>query len=222
MQCSQEMQFNQKKFDTIPLWVFLRALQKSKFFLHSYNELTQFLIEKRGAIVTSDDLWRALLVSNFKEVFVENQKHIGEIVNQELEKLIRLNPKIQFCHLLDQNYPHNLLKTLAPPWTFQFVGSSCWNDHFILGIVGSREPTNLTLEWMSAEFKNFLQQTDKVEIMSGGARGVDQIAHSIALQCKKRTSAWIPSGLGLVYPSRFAEQVEEIIQQGGTLFSEFD
>ncbi len=59
-------------------------------------------------------------------------------------------------------------------------------------------------------------------MVSGGARGVDQVAHQIALMTGVKTLVWLPSGLGHIYPGHFTKMAQEILSSGGVLLSEFD
>jgi DNA processing protein len=63
----------------------------------------------------------------------------------------------------------------------------------------------------------------ELELMtiSGGARGVDSIAHTISIRMGLPTIAILPSGMRNIYPSSLREIVNSIIDCGGAVISEF-
>lgn len=58
-------------------------------------------------------------------------------------------------------------------------------------------------------------------IVSGGAFGIDVIAHRMALACQRPTIAVLPSGFDKLYPSANAELLTRIAEAGGLLVSEY-
>lgn len=58
-------------------------------------------------------------------------------------------------------------------------------------------------------------------IISGGAYGIDSVAHSTALKNKGYTAAVFGSGIDLYYPPSNHNLFEQIIAQGGALISQF-
>jgi DNA processing protein len=59
-------------------------------------------------------------------------------------------------------------------------------------------------------------------ITSGLAQGVDGIAHSGALAAMGKTIAVMGTGIDTIYPQAHRRLADNIIDQGGTLISEFD
>ncbi len=58
-------------------------------------------------------------------------------------------------------------------------------------------------------------------IISGLARGIDTAAHRGAIQAKGRTVAVMGTGIGQVYPKENAKLVDEILDLGGAVVSQF-
>lgn len=69
-----------------------------------------------------------------------------------------------------------------------------------LAIVGARKIVPWVEQWMEQELFPILKDLD-VAIVSGGARGVDQRAHFLALRAGLPTIAILPSGLKNKYPT---------------------
>jgi DNA processing protein len=58
--------------------------------------------------------------------------------------------------------------------------------------------------------------------VSGGARGIDQKAHSLSLLAETPTVAFLPSGMNALYPRQFSDWIKPIVQQGGAVISEYE
>lgn len=69
----------------------------------------------------------------------------------------------------------------------------------LLGVVGARDIQIGNIEWMEHELFHFLRTTGWGTI-SGGARGVDQRAHWLAIRAQCPTVIVLPSGLNKKYP----------------------
>ena len=99
--------------------------------------------------------------------------------------------------------------------------SPAWLVQRSLSVVGSREPSPESLRWMEKELSDFCAQ-HKPLIVSGGARGIDQKAHGIALRKDCPTVVILPSGLGEIYPDSLKEWIRPIQDNGGCFLSEYD
>lgn len=62
---------------------------------------------------------------------------------------------------------------------------------------------------------------DNYVIVSGLAQGIDTSAHIGAIQAKGRTIAVLAHGLNMIYPAENKQLAKQIIQNGGTLISEY-
>jgi DNA processing protein len=75
-------------------------------------------------------------------------------------------------------------------------------------------------DWLNVHISNFLQSFP-VTIVSGGAQGVDQLAHSLALRNQCPTIVFLPSGHKCYYPKDLQIWEARIIDGGGAIVSEF-
>ena len=73
-------------------------------------------------------------------------------------------------------------------------GGSPWRDRPCMAVVGSREPSRTAAEWLQVHLAEFLRH-QKCVIVSGGARGIDQKAHLLAVRAGQPTVVFLPSGL---------------------------
>jgi len=87
-----------------------------------------------------------------------------------------------------------------------------------LAIVGPRSPSLRAERFLYEEFPK-LSQTPLV-VVSGFARGIDAIAHRMAIAHGIPTVAVLGTGLDILYPHQNAELKNEILESGGLLISE--
>ncbi|MEE4312046.1 MAG: DNA-processing protein DprA [candidate division KSB1 bacterium] len=118
----------------------------------------------------------------------------------------------------DEGYPSILKSIYDPPVMLYVKGNFSDQDRYALGIVGTRQPTNygkLVTEKLSKALVNL-----GITVVSGLARGVDTIAHSVAVNGGGRTLAVIGSGIDVIYPAENKALVDIIIENGA-IISEF-
>ncbi|MFZ3230308.1 MAG: DNA-processing protein DprA [Pseudobdellovibrio sp.] len=127
-----------------------------------------------------------------------------------LETLWRLN--IKWTYPGHEQYPKNFLKMKEPPLFIEYLGKPFWNSHPCLSIVGSRKIHSLTEAWLKLHLSEYLSKQAvhagvTVCVVSGGAYGVDQLAHFIAIKQASPTVVVVPSGLIDMYPKNLKENL---------------
>ena len=126
-------------------------------------------------------------------------------------------------HTGDPGYPARLLALAEPPSPLWIRGG--WTPaRRAVALVGARAATARGLE-TSRELGGRLAAAG-VDVISGGALGVDAAAHRGALdQCERagagRTVAVLGTGIDVAYPERNAALFEEIVASGGALVTQF-
>lgn len=127
--------------------------------------------------------------------------------------------KINTLHKQDDNYPNILHDIDSPPKTIYYLGSKPTDLSPSLAVVGSRRPTPYGMEIT----KHLVEELASIgfTIISGLALGIDGIAHLSTLEVKGRTIAVMPCGLDRIYPSSHLAVAREIVENGGTLISEY-
>ncbi len=134
------------------------------------------------------------------------------------------------CRALEQNihfvfpghphFPRALLGINEPPFLLSYLGSPVWMSEQGLAVVGSRNAHPLTISWMESHLGPCLEKVNAF-VVSGGARGVDQKAHLLALAKKRPTVIFVPSGLGKIYPQNLESFIEPVVAAGGAIVSEY-
>ena len=128
------------------------------------------------------------------------------------------NVGLEVIPFLDKKYP--LIKDLyfTPAVLYQW-GANVPTPQSSIAVVGTRKPTvfgvSSTINFSEAFVKAGLG------IVSGLARGIDTIAHEVALKHQAYTLAILGSGLKYISPSENKNLVKRIVDSGGTVLSMF-
>jgi DNA processing protein len=139
-----------------------------------------------------------------------------------IDDLGRLQNKgVQFTFPGDSFYPASFLYMPGAPLLLSFLGHPCWTTGRLLAVVGSRDLSTLSNSWMEQSLADFLR-LEKAVIVSGGARGVDQLAHQLAMRNHRPTVVVVPSGLGNLYPKNLEPWQTRVVDGGGCFLSEYD
>lgn len=118
----------------------------------------------------------------------------------------------------DVLYPTGFNDLSDPPQEFNILGEVNLDTRPVLAVIGSRQSSVQAELWMR---KNLRILTQHCLIVSGGARGIDQTAHFIALEEKQPTVVVLPSGLDAPYPKDWSAWSGRVTQFHGALVSEY-
>jgi DNA processing protein len=118
-------------------------------------------------------------------------------------------------------FPAILAQIPQPPNQLFYLGAppKSWLDHPKVAVVGSRKVSpygRQVTELLSAELA-----VAGVVIISGMALGVDSLAHKATLDANGLTIAVLPTSLDNIYPASHLNLARQIIENGGTIFSEY-
>lgn len=152
-----------------------------------------------------------------KSVYNSFSQFRSETDPQKLLKEI-LDKDIKVVTLSDENYPILLKQIFDPPPVLYVRGQILPQDFTALAVVGTRRITTYGKEVTSMLVRDLAQF--KLTIVSGLARGVDSLAHQVALESGSRTIAVLGCGVDIVYPVQNKSLAMEIIKNGA-LVSEY-
>jgi DNA processing protein len=124
--------------------------------------------------------------------------------------------------LSKKEFPKALLEIPQPPENLWIMGELPKEELIYLCVVGSRKNTTYgreACEKIIAGLKGY-----PIVIVSGFAMGIDTIAHKKAIQVGLKTIVFPGSGLSplVIYPKSNVKFMDEIVEQGGCLISEFE
>lgn len=125
---------------------------------------------------------------------------------------------IKVVSIVDREYPANLRQVVACPPVLYYKGGFLPSDDLAIAVVGSRNATPYGRQ--VTENLVFTLSKQGLTIVSGLARGIDSVAHRMAIDAGGRTIAVLGCGLDMVYPPENKKLADEVIKNGAVA-SEF-
>lgn len=146
------------------------------------------------------------------------KQEFHEKAEEELEKVKSSGGDVLI--LDDGSYPFLLREIADPPITLYVKGNwqACF-DAPCIAVVGSRKCS--TYGENASEMLSRDLASNGVCIISGLARGIDTAAHRGAIKGRGKTIAVLGTGINQIYPKENARLVEEILDSGGAIISQF-
>ena len=157
--------------------------------------------------------------SEYLSLFLKQNPHWWKQVSVELAWLKKKG--FRLCVYGSSDYPERFYQLKFPPLIFSYLGEPLWLTHKCFAVVGSRSPSSETSDWVQTTLRSYLEGVRGQCLVSGGAIGIDQLAHQQALLTNTPTMAFLPSGFNCIYPRRFQPWVKTIVEQGGAVVSQF-
>jgi DNA processing protein len=140
-----------------------------------------------------------------------------ELAQDELGKAAAADARI--VALDDPGYPTQLKQIYDPPLVLYVRGNEASISQPGIAVVGTRHPTPYG-SGMAERLAGDLAARGLV-IFSGMARGIDTAGHRGAIAAKGKTVAVWGTGVDVVYPKENTRLVEQILELGGAVISEF-
>ena len=128
--------------------------------------------------------------------------------------------KIEIINQNDIYYPKNLLEIYNPPKQLYVLGDKEILNSFNIAIIGCR----LNSKYGENVAKELAYKLSKLGIVitSGLAKGIDTYSHIGCLNAKGKTIAVLGSGLYNIYPKENIKIAKQIVENGGTIISEYE
>lgn len=129
------------------------------------------------------------------------------------------NRSIGILSFWDPGYPAGLRELYEPPFLLFYRGRLPAFMDPLLAIVGTRQPTGGA---RSAAFHLAMELTQRgIGVISGLARGIDAEAHQGSLYGPGEAIAVLGNGIDRIYPQGNRKLGQQLLEQGGVIFSEF-
>ncbi|MCI6357858.1 MAG: DNA-processing protein DprA [Erysipelotrichaceae bacterium] len=133
--------------------------------------------------------------------------------------LLKSEVKSNYITMLDDEYPESLKNIHKPPFVIYYYGDiNLLKNDKLITIVGSRDYSEYG-EYCCVSITKELVTKGYV-VVSGLARGIDVIAHNVALENEGKTIAILGSGIDYCYPKQNSKTYEQI-KEKGLLMSEY-
>lgn len=120
----------------------------------------------------------------------------------------------------DENYPSNFYTMQVPPVLIYYKGGHIGRTYDkAIACVGTRKPTRLSYNIINYLIPQLVEEG--YSVVSGLALGSDRLAHISALMCGGNTIAVLAHGLDQISPKKNKRLADDILDNGGTLISEY-
>jgi DNA processing protein len=135
-----------------------------------------------------------------------------------MEQSNKLNVKI--LTVKNKLYPKALKEIESPPSIIYIKGKNFTiRDEKSIACAGTRIPTEFGLRAADSIVEKLTKE--EFTVVSGLALGIDAECHKTCLKNNGRTVAVLAHGLDMIYPKENEELAKQILQNGGTLVSEY-
>ena len=200
---------------------FLLAANKCKISLRDRRELIIQAISLQNLMQHHKKGREESEASLREDVFISFQITYREVYKQlqSENKNYPADLTVSLCN--DSTFPKRLKEIDSCPCLLFGQGAN-WdilNSSGLVSVVGSRTPSHYGME-VTRCLAEELARTDLV-VVSGGAVGIDTLAHRHTLAAEGRTCAVLGSGLNKPYPHSNKSLFNEICSKGGLVISEF-
>jgi len=116
-------------------------------------------------------------------------------------------------------YPNRLKQIRHAPKKIYYIGKrEVLGNEFFLAVVGTRRATPYGKRASRFILPEIARR--KIVIVSGLAKGIDVLAHQIALENDCPTVAVLAGGIDEIYPPEHKNIAQEIVRSGGLILSE--
>lgn len=164
---------------------------------------------------------------NFEEIINQNNNFKKKFENFNKESIIRnisiLQKKIEaenisYITCCNSRYRERLRDISEMPYILFYKGNIDTIFNKSVGIVGSRNCSKYGIAVTKLLTNELI--TNNITLISGGARGIDSIAHKKALECNGKNICVLGCGIDVAYPRENSDMFNKI-SQNGVVLSEF-
>jgi len=168
--------------------------------------------ERKLDILKSQTDFRNLSISDIPKEILPTDDKVEEFIKKTEED------NIKFVLYGEEDYPEELKNLYSPPSIIYYKGDLSLVNNEIAAVVGSRKCSYYGSA-VTRSISNCLSSMD-ITIISGAARGIDSIAHKIALENSAKTIGVLGCGIDVYYPIENKRLINSIARDG-LLISEF-
>lgn len=202
---------------------FLRAANKCRISLRDRRDLiTKFgclqkLLQNQKFHLEKENYELALREDIFFNFQVSYREAYRQLCSEDKE--ISSDISVKLCN--DELFPNRLKEIDSCPCLLFGKGDN-WeilNSSYQVAVIGSRTPSHYGMEVTRCLVSDLAQAG--IVVISGGAVGIDTLAHRHSLAAGGRTCAVLGSGISKPYPHSNKKLFGDISSQEGLVISEF-
>jgi len=133
-----------------------------------------------------------------------------ELVDEPTVMAALASLKCLVVTILDEAYPESLKKIYKPPFVLFYYGDMSLAHHMeqSLAIIGSRQASRYGITMTESIAKALIEE--HITLISGLAKGIDKVAHEVAVNHQGRTIGILGSGIDHCYPYEHRELYEKM------------
>ncbi len=167
--------------------------------------------------------------ADLKNMRTQIVMELDELAYQKLVAAKEANEVEEHCLALEKNgiklltffddaYPRGLKEIDTPPILLYCKGDISLLTELCIAVIGTRTPSRYGITITEQFCEGLIERG--IVIVSGLARGIDAVAHNVALACGGATIAVLGSGIDVIYPFENRNIYKEIAKKG-LLISEY-
>lgn len=182
------------------------------------NKILEKFVTLGDVVNSSEGILKGVASAPVRKVLLEGRDAVLQAIDRAEGELFdaREMGAVVFS-IFDDGYPKRLASSPDAPLVIYTSGDMNLLDRSV-ACIGTRSPTDFGTA-VSQRVTATLAE-DGWTIVSGLARGVDSIAHNVALDLKAPTAAIIGSGIDMYSSDAAFSLVERIVQSGGVVITE--
>lgn len=186
------------------LWLMVLDMSnKSKLDLLEKYKSEEEIYKNYHIIINENQYLNKKLKDTLKEEVLEKTK--------KLEFWLKKN-NVGFMSVTSKEYPKELKAIEDRPYGLFYKGNlECLNKKKV-AFVGSRNCTNYGIEVTKMLTKELVSYN--ITIISGGAKGIDSVAHNGAINEDGSTIVVLGCGIDIVYPAQNVSLFRKVIEKG--------
>jgi DNA processing protein len=137
----------------------------------------------------------------------------------EYDRKYLTKANIKYTFYSEEKYPAQLREIYDPPLVLYYRGNDFRCEQPLVAVVGTRRPTGEAL--MRAYSLGVELSAGRVGVISGLAKGIDTAVHSGCVSIGGYGIAVMGNGIDMVYPVSSKATAFKLLDNGGTLASEY-
>jgi len=160
------------------------------------------------------------IYENYEQISIQNTKCDKKALMDKAEKILSWMREniVNIITIGEEIYPEILRHIDEPPYGLFYKGNIGLLEDRIVAIIGSRNCSNYGMEVTKLLTKEL--NSYNITIISGGAKGIDTVAHKTTLETNGKTIVVLGCGIDIAYPSQNSALFKKI-EEKGLILSEF-
>jgi DNA processing protein len=157
---------------------------------------------------------------NFEQISSKNRTYDKEEMLERAKNILcwMKDNNVDIITIGDEIYPDSLRHIDEPPYGLFYKGNIQLLKDRIVAIIGSRNCSNYGVEVTKLLTKELISYN--ITIISGGAKGIDTVAHKTTLETNGKTIVVLGCGIDIAYPAQNSILFKKV-EETGLIVSEF-